>query len=74
MVFISFFSQIQLNPFITNIELKASFRYNRLIYKEIYAIGENDVLSYKRVFVITESVIKGLTVITQTLYCFIDKL
>jgi hypothetical protein len=26
--------------------LKVSFRYNRSIYKEMYAIGENDVLSY----------------------------
>ncbi len=26
-----------------------SFRNNRSIYKEMYAIGENDVLSYKRV-------------------------
>jgi hypothetical protein len=29
--------------------LKAGFRYNRSIFKEMYAIGENDVFSYKRV-------------------------
>jgi hypothetical protein len=43
-----FIFYLQLNPFITNrsVRPKASFRYNRSIFKEIYAIFENDVLSY----------------------------
>ncbi len=57
--------QIQFNPFITHTSVwpkafvKSEFRYNRSVYEEIYAIGQNDVLSYKREFVITESVING---------------
>ncbi len=39
------------------VSLKASFYYNRSIYKEIYAFGANDMLRYKRQFVITESAI-----------------
>jgi hypothetical protein len=41
------------------LSLKASFRYNQSIYKEIYAIGENYVLRYKWEFVITEFIING---------------
>ncbi len=33
--------------------------YNRSIYKEIYAIGQNDMIRYKWEFVITEFVING---------------
>jgi hypothetical protein len=39
--------------------LKAGFRYNRSIFKKIYAIGENDALRYNRELVITEFVING---------------
>ncbi len=39
------------------LSLKASFCYNRLISKEMYAIGVNDMLRYKRESVITEWVI-----------------
>jgi hypothetical protein len=42
-----------------SVTLKASFRYNRSVYKEIYAIGENDMIRYKRELVITEFVING---------------
>jgi hypothetical protein len=57
--------KIQLNPFITNTSVrpKASFRYNRSIYKEIYAIGENDMIRYKRELVITEFFINGFNCI-----------
>jgi hypothetical protein len=34
--------------------LKSEFYYNSSIYKEIYAIDENDMLRYKRQFVINE--------------------
>ncbi len=34
--------------------LKESFRYNRSIYKEMYAIGKNDIIGYKRELFITE--------------------
>ncbi len=43
--------------------VKSEFRYNRSIFKEIYAIGVNDVLSYNREFVITEFVINGFNCI-----------
>jgi hypothetical protein len=52
-------NKLQLNLLITNRcgqkrSLKASFRYYQLIYKEIYAIGQNYMIRYKRQFVITE--------------------
>ncbi len=49
-----------------NRSLKTSFCYNQSIFKEIYAIGENDVLSYNREFVITESVINGFNCILKS--------
>ncbi len=55
----------------TSVRPKASFRYNRSIFKEIlnnfkeiYAIGENDVLRYNRELVITEFVINGFNCIS----------
>jgi len=48
--------------------VKREFSYNRSIFKEIYAISENDVLRYNREFVITEFVINGFICI-----CTIEK-
>jgi hypothetical protein len=52
--------------------LKTSFRYNRSIFKQIYAIGVNDVLSYNREFVITEWVINGFNCIKPCIKLFND--
>ncbi len=43
--------------------LKSIFRYNRSIFKQIYAIGENNVLSYNQKFAITDFVIIGFNCI-----------